>query len=313
MPQVEAVAAPADRGEPRVGQEPPGAGLLGPAGEDQQHRRAGGQGQADPAVAPGAAVGAQHRIAHDRDQPGQGEPVVAAGPAAGRRRLVDHPQRERRPGQQLGRAGDGAEVEVEGAQREGAGVRRDGERSGGDGEVARGPSGPSGEQQRHRPQRVEVPLDGERPGLCERVQAGQPEAAVLAGGADRRALAEHDQSPPRHLPGRGGRPGQHGVQHDAADHQAEQRGVEPHHAAPQEPAPRAMPRRTGVTTAPQQRRDDEPAQHQEDVDAHGPAVEEGDVPAGPVQRQHRTDRDRADPVEVIQSRGPRHAGVTTPA
>ena len=57
---------------------------------------------------------------------------------------------------------------------------------------------PSGEHD-HGPEQVEVPLDGQRPRLPERVQCRQPEAAALAGGPEGGELGQREQAAARHL------------------------------------------------------------------------------------------------------------------
>jgi hypothetical protein len=303
----------ADEGHPPVAQQPMhGPPPAGVPRTDQHHGGGDRDGDAHPAVEVAVAgrpeQDVRRQCGHRDDRHPAGSIAVDRAAERPRRTLAPHrgsitgggrhPQRQRRPDQQLGETCGRAEVEPVRRQRQRTGVehrRRDQTAAG---EPPRVPPAPARDEHGQRPEQVEVPLDRERPGVREGVQRGDPETALLRRCHRRRGLRESHDSTAGDLPGGKAGRGDGRVEQHAADDETEQRRVEPHDPALQEAAPR-VDERARPGGAPQERGDDEAAEHEEDVDADGAAVEERDVPGEPVQRQHSQDRDGAKAVEVV--------------
>jgi hypothetical protein len=285
-----------DQGHPPVTQQPMhGSTPAGVPRTDQHHGGSHRDGDAHPAVEVAVAGRSEQHVRRQGRERDDGHP---AGPLVVCRACRDQPQRQRRPDQQLGEASGRAEVEPVRRQRQRPGVEHRRREQAAAGEPPRVPAAPPGDEHGQRPEQVEVPLDRERPGVREGVQRGDPEAALLHRRPRRRGLREgYDPAVGDLTGGEAGR-GDGGVQQHAGDDQAEQRRVEPHDPAPHEAAPR-VGERARPGRAPEDRGDDEAAEHEEDVDAHGSTMEEGDVPGEPVQPQHSQDRDGAETVEVV--------------
>ena len=232
-------------------------------------------------------------------------PTTAVGLAPRPRRGAAglEPQRQGGPDQELGEPGGRAEVEPE---RRSAAATRSVERHGRDQAADRQPAGlrrrgtarrarraaRAGRSTTRRPAtrsaRTGCSAGSQRPPLL----AGRPErrrpgparagpAPATSTRVERGPRASRRTARPRPRPGRAapGRAGPPGAGRTAT---------------------RRRRRGRGHRGAPQHRGDDEAAEHEEDVDADGAAVEERGVPGQPVQREDGADRDRADAVEVVE-------------
>ena len=231
----------------------------------------------EPAAAPSGEQRRQHGAGEHDLHPGVGAEVRPALTPAG---LEEGPHRRRR--QQRADAGDDA-----------------------DGHVQRRPQ--AGQAPDHqRPRQVELLLDGERPRVAKDRRRGR-RLEVVRARLDVAPVGDVEEGGDGVLaePGEGAtRRQQGGVEPGGGDHQQE-RGQEA--AGPARPEPSEVDGAGAAALVEQERRDQQPAQDEEGVDAEEPALGPGHPT---VEQQHGDDGDAPDPVERGHVAPPGDAVVT---
>lgn len=225
MPEVEAVAVAAQRCHPGLGEHPPGQPDV--ADNDQHQGGDDRERDADHAVPDAAAGRSEEHVRRDcrererRCRPGSTWPAWAV-------RCIEQVQGERPADEQLGCACGRTEVEPVRGQGQRGGVQHERSDHGDPRQPPRTPLRTACSENRERPEQVEVPLHGQRPGVGERMQGGQPETALLQRRPDRCRLSQRQRTAPRGLDGGDRGAGGDRVEQRGDHDEPQQRRIEAH-------------------------------------------------------------------------------------